>query len=599
MFLTVEPLDSAVLTPICRGATLARMVSLGGRPVRFRFGAYEADVERRELRKHGLRMHLRVKSFEVLAALLEHFGEIVTRDELRRRLWPEGVFVDFENSLNSAVNRLRDVLGDSSAKPRFIETLPRMGYRFIAKVEPLKTAFPRLAVLPFENLNRDPEQDFFADGVADALTTALGNVSTLRVISRQSMLRFRGSRKTAPEIARELKADAIVEGSVLQAGGRVRITAQLVQAAPDQHLWAKSYECEVGDILTVQGQVARAIAEAVQVVLTPAEIGQLGRSRRVDPEAQVAYLKALQHMSWWSREGLQKGLEHLLLALEKDQTHALALAHLAECYGLLGLWGHLPPAIAFSQAREAAMKALALDDGLSVAHWSLGNAALFRDWDLVTCETEARRAIELNPSDQGAHVLNALLLAIRGDEARAAAEATLAVNLDPLSLYVNTSAAWVYLWVKEYGRAAEQARRTLDLFHESLQAYYVLGLVALRGSRYGEAIDALEKAVKISPDPMSIAYLGAVQARAGRADLARSTLQDLLLRSEREHVSPRCFVFLYAGLGEQDRALEWLERTYEGHDSGVLFLRVMPLFDPLRGTERFEKMVRRLGLKHQ
>ena len=308
----------------------------------FRFGPYEANLRTRELRKRGLRLHLRGKSFEVLTALLGHAGEVVTREELRRRLWPERILIDFENSLNSTVNRLRGVLGDSTVKPKFIETLPQLGYRFIAHVEAPPCAPPTLAVLPFENLNRDPEQDIFADGVADALTTALGSISTLRVISRQSVVHLKGTQRTVPEIARELKTDFVVEGSVLQASGRVRITAQLVQVAPERHLWAKAYECEMGDILTIQGQVSMAIAEAVKVVLTPAEKARLVQPRPVDAEAHLAYLKGLHHMGQWSRESFEKALAHFQSAVERDPSHALAYAYMADCHGMLGNWGIAP-----------------------------------------------------------------------------------------------------------------------------------------------------------------------------------------------------------------------------------------------------------------
>ena len=274
-----------------RGVTRAKTLAK-----RFRFGPYEVDVPARELRKHGLRIQLQDKSFEVLVALLERPHELVPREALRQWLWPDGVSVDFDTGLNSAVKRLREALRDGARDPRYIETLHRRGYRFIAPVEQVRGIPPRLAVLPFDNLNHDPEQDFFGDAVADALITELGNVSTLRVISRQSVLHLKGSRRTLPEIARELKADVVVEGSVLVTGDGIRITAQLVQAVPEQHLWAKAYACRVGDILTVEGQVARDIAEAVQVTLTTAEVGRLSRQRPVDPEAHVAYLKARHHL---------------------------------------------------------------------------------------------------------------------------------------------------------------------------------------------------------------------------------------------------------------------------------------------------------------
>ncbi|MFN0169034.1 MAG: winged helix-turn-helix domain-containing protein [Bryobacteraceae bacterium] len=562
----------------------------------FRFGPYEADTRTRELRKRGVRIHLRGKSFEVLLALLEHSGEVVTREQLRRRLWPEGIFVDFENSLNSTVNRLRVVLGDSSAKPRFIETLPRLGYRFVAPVEASGTP-PTLAVLPFENLNHDPEQEFFADGVADALTTALGNISTLRVISRQSVVHLKGTQRTVPEIARELKADAIVEGSVLQAGGRVRIAAQLVQVAPEQHLWAKAYECEMGDILTIQGQVTRAIAEAVNAALTPAEKGRLARPRPVIAEAHLEYLKGRHHMGQWSRESFEKALGHFRSAVEKDPTHALAYAHMADCYGMLGNWGHRPFLDAFQRAKQAALQALALDDTLSTAHWAFAWATWVCDWDLATCQAELLRAIQLNPSDQHAHVAySTFLVTTTMDRVRAVGEMRLALDLDPLSPYVNALMAWTYVFVRDYERASEQALRTLELFPQSLLAWWGLGLAEMCTSKHAEAIAAFEKAAAISSEPLSIAYLGAAQARAGHIDAAVSLLQQLSSRSEREPVPPRCFVFLYAATGNQDQALEWLEKAYEVRDSGLFWLRVMPFYDPLRSNPRFNDMLRRLGL---
>ena len=573
------------------------MIPPGGSSPVFRFGPFGADPRTRELRKGGVRVRLRDKSFQVLIALLEHPGDVVTRDELRRRLWPQGVFVDFENSLNSTVNRLREVLGDSTAKPRFIETVPRVGYRFVGPVEPQRPAQPTLAVLPFENLNHDAGQDFFADGVTDALITALGGVSTLRVISRQSVLHLRGTQETVPEIARELKADVIVEGALLQAGGRIRITAQLVQARPERHLWAKGYECAAGDILTVQGEVAQAIAEAVQVALAPTEKQRLSRPRPVNPEAYRAYLMGRHHMGQWSRQSFERALDCFRDALARDPAHAPAYAHMADCYALLGYWGHLPFREAYQQAKQAALKALALDDTLSSAHWAFAWATWVCDWNLAACEAETLRAIQLNPSDEHAHAVYSVFLITTSDNpARAVSEMKLALDLDPLSHYVNANMAWIYLFVRDYENAVAQALRTLDLFPGSLLALQGLGLAELCRSRYAEAAAALEKAAAISHDPFSTAYLGVAHARRGDRDLAGSLLQQLLQRSQREPVPPRCFVFLYASLGEQDRALEWLENAYAARDTGLFWLRVMPLYDPLRGTARFNEMLRRMGL---
>lgn len=583
-------IDGAIL----QAAWVTRMVPSG-----FRFGPYQVDVRTHELRKQGLRIKLRDKSFEILVCLLEHPNEVVTREQLRRQLWPEDVFVNFDDSLNTAVNRLRDALGEGPRKRRYIETLPRRGYRFVAPVEQIRTT-PTLAVLPFENLSHAPDEDFFGDAMADALTTELGNVSSLRVISRQSVLHFKGSLRTAPDIARELKVDAIVEGSVLRAGDRIRITAQLVQVAPEHHLWANAYQFDLGDILTTLDQVARAIAGAVQVALTPSELARLSRLRPVNPEAHLAYLRGWHLVGRWTRESLRMALEYFQSALNKDPGHALAYAHMADCYAHLGFWGHMPLQEAYRKAKDAAVNALRMDQHLSTAHWAFAWSSLCSDWDLATCEAETIRAIQLNPSDERALELYSSLLAWTSeDHARAVSTFKQALDLDPLSQRMNGFAGWVYVWVKDFAHATEQARKTLELFPGMLQAYYVLGLAELCLSRHAEAIAAFEKAVAISPDPISVTYLGCALARAGRIEATLSVLDDLLQRREREPVPPRCLVFLYAELGKLDLAFEWLERAYEARDTGLLALRVMPLYERLRSDPRYKRMLRRLGIPRQ
>lgn len=565
------------------------------RASRFTFGPYEVDVAAGELRKNGLRVRLQGKSFEVLVALLEQVQQVVTRQDLQRRLWPDGVSVDFDNSLNSAVNRLRDVLRDRARNPRYIETLHHRGYRFIAPVEQIPIGPARLAVLPFENLNRQSSQDFFADAVTDALITELGNVSALRVISRQSVLHLKGSRRTVPEIARELGVDAVVEGSVAHAAGRIRATAQLIQAEPEQHLWARAYECEVADLLTTGAHTAKAIAEAIQVALTSGEAARLSRPQPIHPEAHLAYLKARHHIGIWTGENLKKALEYLRSALQKDPTYAPALAHLADCYSGLGFWGHMPFQEAFIRGKDAALKALALDDALSAAHWAFAWITWFFDRDLATCEAEIQRAVESNPSDERAHEIYAMFLAAtREDRARAEAEIRTALQLDPLSQRVNTCAAWVYLFIRHYEQAIEQACKTLELFPQSLQCHYSLGLAQLCSGRYADSIAVLERGVAMSQDPLSRVYLACARLRIGDAETALALLNDLLARSTREHVMPRCFVLLHAALGELDRAFEWLDHAYEAHDPGLSLLRVMPLYAPLRCDPRFERMLQRL-----
>jgi len=565
-------------------------------PPVWRFGCFELNSETGELRKSGFEVRLPMQPARILGLLVANAGKLVTREEIRREIWGEAV-VDFDAGLNFCLNRIRAVLEDDVRSPSYIETLPRRGYRFLPVVEAVPTAPPTLAVLLFENLSGDPEQDFLGDAVADALTTELGSLSTLRVISRQTVLHLKGTRKTVPEIGRELKADAIIEGSVLRAGNRIRIAAQLIQVSPEQHLWAKTYDGDLADFVTLQGQVAQAIAGAVRLAVSPGELARLGRPRPVDPEAHLAYLRGRHHMSRWSRESFEKALEYFQAALQKDPAHALSYAHMADCYALLGFWGHHPYPDAYHRAKESALKAIALDDALGAAHWALGWAAWMCDWDLDICHAETLRAIQLNPSDEHAHALHSIFLVTTSeDRERAVSEMRLALHLDPLSQYVNANLSWIYLFVGDYDRAAEQARRTLELFPGSPLAYTGLGLAELCRSRFAEAIEALEKAVAVSPDALTMAYLGSVHARAGNLDAASQVLKDLLARCDREPVAPRCFSYLYAAIGEPDKAFEWLEKACRTHDSGVFFLRVMPLYDPLRSDPRFDGMLRRLGL---
>ncbi len=547
-----------------------------------RFGTFEFNRSTGELRKCGSEVKLPLQPARVLALLTAHPGELVTRDEIRRQIWGVETFVDFELGLNLCISRIRSALGDAARAPVYIETMPRRGYRFLANIEPVRTEPLTLAVLPFENLSHDPEQEFLGDAVADALTTELGNVSTLRVISRQSVLHLKGSRKTLPEIARDLKADVIVEGSVLVTGDGIRIAAQLVEAVPEQHLWAKGYAGQMGDLLTLGGRVAREIAEAIQVTLTAAEVGRLSRPRPVHPEAHVAYLKARHHLGHNDREGFRRGLQYLQIALEKDPTHAPAYAHMALCYSLLGFWGHMPGPEAYPRAKKAVENAIALDDALSVAHWVSGWVTWLQDWDLATCEAETRRALDLNPSDEGAHVNYAAFLAIvRDDRQKAVAEAKLALDLDPLSLSVNTHAAWIHLFVGDYERALQQARTTLDLFPDALHAWYVVGWSELAFSHLDKAIAAFERAAAISRDALSIGYLGHAHARAGHRDAAVSLLEELLSKLEQGYVPPKSLICLYAGLGDRDHVVEWLEKAYQDRDPLLFWLRAVPIFEPL------------------
>ncbi len=548
----------------------------------YRFDDVVADRDLFRVSKGGQPQNLEPRAFDLLIYLIEHRDRVVEKQEVFEQVWKESFVTD--DALAQEITNIRHAIGDAARTPTYIRTVRKHGYQFIAPVQPILITPPRLAVLPFANLNPNPEQDFIGDAITDGLITELGNVSALRVISRQSVLHLKGTQKTVPEIASDLKVSLLVEGCVLVDGKNIQITAQLIQTTPEQHLWSKAYSGLMEDILTVEGQVARDVAESAQVTLSAAELGRLSRRRPVDPEAHIAYLKARVNLDKNSDEGFHRGLQFLHTALEKDPTHAPAYAQMALCYSLLGFWGHLPGPQAYPRAKKAALRAIALDDSLSLAHWVLGWVSWLHDWDLANCKKEAIRAIDLNRSDEGAHVNYAVFLAIVGnDSAKAVEEAKLALDLDPLSLHVNTSAAWTYLFVGEYELALQQARTTLDLFPTALQGWYVLGWSELMHSRFDSAIQAFENAVAISSDSLSIGYLGHAHARAGHLDTANTLLQELLSRLERGYVPAKSLICMYTGLGECGQVVEWLEKAYQDRDPQLFFMGAVHMFGPLSG----------------
>src|SRR5271155_2152409 len=458
---------------------------------RMHFGVFELDLRAGELRKYGLKVRVQEQPFQILAMLVEHPGEVVTREELQRNLWPADTFVDFDHGLNKAINKIREALGDSAESPRFIETVTRRGYRFLADVKIVdaaaargqevgagtgarvgavgpaaaveEAALPRfrpvplawkicaivllvliagfviwklrrggggtpvirsLAVLPLESLSNDASQDYFADGMTDELITDLGQISALRVISRTSVMTYKHARKPLPEIARELNVDAVVEGTVLRSGDQVRITAQLIQASADKHLWSQSYKGELRDTLALQNEVARAIADQIQISLNPQEQAALKNVKVVNPEAYVSYLKGRYFWNKRTADGLKVALAYFNQAIDEDPNYAQAYSGLADTYALLGDWQYavMTPKEGLPKAKAAAIKALELDSTLGEAHNSLAFCLDGFDWDLNSGGKEFRRAIELNPGYATAHHWYSWHLALVGNYGEAVVE---------------------------------------------------------------------------------------------------------------------------------------------------------------------------------
>jgi TolB-like protein/DNA-binding winged helix-turn-helix (wHTH) protein/Flp pilus assembly protein TadD len=635
-----------------------------------RFGTYEVSFQSGDVRKSGLRIRVQQQPMKLLEILLEHPGEIVTREELRSRVWPNESFGDFDQALNISIGKLRSALGDSAENPRFIETLPKRGYRFIADVsvidadarprrqEPLSGDLPTtdpglkikdvgsavapkrrlwptrsvigalaliiiitiitlsilsvwrlrsrapasagirsIAVLPLENLSGDASQSYFADGMTDELITDLAQISALRVISRTSVMVYKGARKPLPQIARELNVDAVVEGTVLRSGDQVRITAQLIEAATDKHLWSQSYEGELRDTLALQNRVASAIADQIRINLTPQEQAALKNVKVVNPDAYESYLKGRYFWNKRTADGLKVALAYFKQAIEEDPKYAQAYSGLADTYALLGDWQYavLTPKEAFPKAKAAAIKALELDNTLGEAHNSLAFVLDGFDWDFDSAGKEFQRGIELSPGYATAHHWYAWHVSLLGRYDEAIAEMRKAQNLDPLSLIINADLAEVLVLAHSYEESIQQSRKTIEMDPNFALAHNQLAQAYLQKHMYDEAVAELQQAVKLSGNsPTCMANLARAYVASGKRNEAVKLLGDLKKRSNPGYSNASEIAMIYASLGDTDQAMNWLEKGYEERFNPGVLLR--PGFDPLRSDPRFQNLLRRIGL---
>ncbi|HTC48261.1 MAG TPA: tetratricopeptide repeat protein [Candidatus Aquilonibacter sp.] len=631
-----------------------------------RFGTYEVSFQSGEVRKAGLRIRVQQQPLKLLEILLEHPGQVITREELRSRVWPDESFGDFDQALNIAIGKVRSALGDSAENPRFIETLPKRGYRFIADVTivdadarskrqepaagdqpatdpgdkipdaglavgpnrrvwatrwvigvlalviaslsilsvwrfrsraPASTGIRSIAVLPLENLSGDASQNYFADGMTDALITDLAQISALRVISRTSVMVYKGARKPLPQIARELNVDAVVEGTVLRSGDQVRITAQLIEASTDKHIWSQSYEGELRDTLALQNRVAGAIADQIRINLTPREQAALKNVKVVNPDAYESYLKGRYFWNKRTADGLKVALAYFKQAIDEDPKYAQAYSGLADTYALLGDWQYavMTPKEAFPKAKAAAIKALELDSTLGEAHNSLAFVLEGFDWDFDSAGKEFQRAIELNPGYATAHHWYAWHLSLVGRFDEAIAEMRKAENLDPLSLIINADLAELLGLAHSYDESIRQSRKTIEMDPNFALAHNQLAQAYLQKQMYDEAVAELQEAVKLSGGgPTCIANLARAYVASGKRKEAVKLLSDLKRRSNPGYSNAAEIAMIYASLGDTDQAMNWLEKGYEERFNPGVLLR--PGFDPVRSDSRFQNLVHRIGL---
>jgi TolB-like protein/tetratricopeptide (TPR) repeat protein len=572
-----------------------------------RFGPFELDVRSRELRQGKTCVRLQEQPFEILRMMLERPGHVVTREELCSRLWPNGTFVDFEHSLNAAVKRLRAALGDEAGNPRFVETLPRRGYRFIASPDAGQpTASPvaaphhrvRLAVLPFAIVGDEPGQEYFADGLTEEMIAQLGQLCRGRigVIARSSSMMFKRSSQRAREIGQILSADYLLEGSVRQEGDRVRVTARLVETSGETHLWIETYERHLTDCLSAQADVAARIARSLTMELVPEERpGSHAVSK--DAGAYQSYLKARFHWNKPGDEGVDDAIDYYQQSLASDPGFAAAYAGIARARILRAeYYGDVPRRV-LELARSSAKRALDLEPSLSEAHLALAEIRRTLEWDWRGAESSYSQAIVLNPSHEGAHRSFGVMLAALSRTDEAIRESERACELDPLCLVVNSSAAWVRFVAGDYDQAISRCLHTVGMNPRFSAARRVLGAAYLQAGREDEAIQSLEGAMaQAEKDPVLLAWLAHAQAAVGQRDAALALLGKLRRMAERRFVPSYHLALAHVGLDQHDDAFAALERATVECDPALPNLVVDPRFEPIRSDARYSRLVELLGL---
>ncbi len=483
--------------------------------------------------------------------------------------------------------RRRRVLAGTLAGLTLIAVIGYIGFKVWPRGSPAEHY--AIAVLPLQNLSGDPRQDYFADSMTEELIADLGQVSGSRVISRTSTMTYKGTTKTLPQIARELGVDTVVEGSVLRQGNQVRITAQLIDARTDHHLWARSYVRDLNDVLTLQGEVARTIADQIRIAVTPEERARLARPRIVDPEAQELYLQGEQALDTGNP---RSGIDYFQKAIDKDPSYAQAYGALADSYGWMGQAGWMPYSQAFHKEKAAATKAIALDEALPEGHLQLAYAALNLDWDWATEGKEIKRALELNPNSAPAHWANAGHLERMGRLQEAISEMQLALQLDPVSSRAFQNSAFVYYYARQYDPALLQMQRAAALQHEPGLLTFALAIIYVEKGKYEEAIQQFQK---LGDQPHALGHMGNAYARMGREAEARAMISELQKHVQNTGVGIYEIALVYAGLGEKDEAFAWLEKAFAARDKGLTCLKIDPCLDPLRSDSRFQDLVRRVG----
>ena len=561
----------------------------------YEFGPYRLDPLGRSLECRGRVIALPPKAVEVLAELVKRPGEVVRKKELLETVWPEA-FVE-EANLNQMVFVLRRAI-ESTNDSEYITTVPRRGYRFsgtVRRVE-IPCRIDSIAVLPLANLSGDPTQEYFADGITEALITELAKIGCLRVVSRTSVMRYKGRVEPIAQIARALRVRGLLEGSVVKSADRFRITVQLIHAGSDQHLWTEVYDGAMADVLEVQGIVARDVAAGIRAQLSRSEKARLSINRKVSPEAYSLYLKGRYFARILTEEAQRKAILHFQKSIQCDPDYAPGYAGLAECLIELAYFFGMNPKKAFAEAKPAALKAVALDEEFAEGHAALGLLRLLDDWDWDAADRETGRAIELAPGNPYVYWKRGVFLRYAGRCDESVPIHLHAESLDPFSIVAITEVGYALYYARRFGEASKQIQEAIELEPAWDQLYFGLGLTLLQQKRFEEAISALRTAVQKEPgNVFSVAALIYGLGHAGRKKEAKRYLDELMKKYE--YVPCWFLAMAWVGLDDKERALEALEQAFRDHEPCMVSLKVDAIFDPLREEERFKDMVRGVGLE--
>lgn len=580
-----------------------------------RFGEFEADLQARRLFKRGVKVRLRDQLFVVLSVLLEHAGEVVTRVELQRRLWPGDVIVDFELNLNTAIARLREALGDSAERPRFIETLPKHGYRFIGSVtEPARATGQapslraKIVVLPIMNLSGDPGQDYLSDAFTDELITGLAGLSPgrLGVIARTTAMHYKGSRKDVTKIGRELGANYVVEGSSRRVGDHITVNVQLVQASDQTHLWAKRYDSELSDMLNVVSEATHAIVTEIGIPQVADKLGHdADAGRRVTRKpienfsAYNLYLQGRYHLNKQTPEGITRAKQYFEEAIAEAPEFALAHNALGEVYWNIGFYGFVPPKEAFSRGVWSALRAIEIDNTLAEAHGLLARFCKELDYNWPEVNREFGRALELNPWSPTArlwYAISGLMPLGRIDEA--VAEIERGLELDPLSMDLHYWLAFMFDFDRQFERGMQEA----ELLVEHAPSHWFGPFAAAHLYRdmqmYDQAMTALRRAVELAGEiPALLGWFGQALVNSGNTDEARTLLERFHKLASKAYVPPTSFAWIHLALGEIDSAFAWLDRAIDVRDTMIIPIKAYAFLDPLRADPRFLALLRKMNLE--